>query len=190
MFWLKERNEIWILIDSPTSGKFYWRVVPDEYEDGMPESDPAIHPPAGRYQPVRGFGLAWRTIATLRDQLGWAVDQEVGFNTTLTYYPQGFFDPDCHWQPKSGIYELTDNQGVRYRFVGEGGEAMLVTSEKGHFSWDNLDLIPHCDLAAFDHAKQGASPAFHRCAQAGPLIFNELARRTIERDFQQRVPDT
>jgi hypothetical protein len=48
----------------------------------MPESDPAIDPPAGYYQPVRGFGLFWReayfgTIGfSAQERLGWATDEE------------------------------------------------------------------------------------------------------------------
>jgi hypothetical protein len=131
MFWLQTRNEIWVLINSPTTNQFYWRVLPNQWSDGIPELDPNLTPPAGRYQPVRGFGYAWRigsgSTDAQRPDLGWAIDEEAGFTATLVYYPQGFYSPDCTWQPKSGIYELKDNQGKVYRFVGEGGVAKLVT---------------------------------------------------------------
>lgn len=130
MFWLQIRNEIWVLIDSPNAGQFYWHSYPNEWIEGQPESDPAIDPPPGRYQPVRGFGVTWRTRSGVRDDLGWAVQEEVGFNTTLTYYPQGFYSPDCVWMPKSGIYELTDPRGLVFRFTGEGGVASIVTSNE------------------------------------------------------------
>ena len=132
MFWLQTRNEIWALIDSPTADQFYWRVLPNLWYQGTPEADPSLQPPAGMYQPVRGFGVAWRlgggaASLPLRDDLGWAVEEEAGFETTLTYYPQGFYSPDCTWEPKSGIYELNDARGLRYRFVGAGGVAYVVT---------------------------------------------------------------
>ncbi|MDY7041404.1 MAG: NBR1-Ig-like domain-containing protein [Chloroflexota bacterium] len=53
----------------------------DTWTEGEPESDPTIVPPAGLYQPVRGFGKIWRTNTAVRDRLGWATAPEQGFNT-------------------------------------------------------------------------------------------------------------
>ena len=134
MFWLQARNEIWTLIDSPTLNQFYWRVLPDLWSESQPESDPNLQPPADRWQPVRGFGAAWRlgggSHGPQRDDLGWAIDEELGFDATLIYYPQGFYSPDCTWLPKSGIYELRDARGMVYQFVGAGGIAKIVTSNE------------------------------------------------------------
>lgn len=44
----------------------------DTFVEGEPESDPTIVPPAGLYQPIRGFGKLWWTNASVRDRLGWA----------------------------------------------------------------------------------------------------------------------
>jgi hypothetical protein len=130
MFWLQTRNEIWVLITSPTPNQFYWRVLPNQWSEGMADSDPKLTPPPDRYQPVRGFGYAWRigsgSTNAQQPELGWATDEEAGFTVSLIYYPQGFFSPDCIWMPKSGIYELKDNRGKVYRFVGEGAVANLV----------------------------------------------------------------
>lgn len=130
MFWLKTRNEIWVLIESPTANQFYWRVLPNQWSEGLAELDPNLKPPPDRYQPVRGFGYAWRigsgSLGAQRSDLGWAIDEETGYQATLVYYPQGFYSPDCTWVPKSGIYELRDNRGNAYRFVGEGGVANLI----------------------------------------------------------------
>jgi hypothetical protein len=134
MFWLQDRNEIWTLIASPLTDQFYWRVLPNAWSEGQPESDPTVQPPADRLQPVRGFGVAWRigggSYGPQRPDLGWAVEEETGFDTTLIYYPQGYYSPDCTYIPKSGIYELTDEQGVIYQFVGAGGLARIVTSNE------------------------------------------------------------
>ncbi|MBN1287184.1 MAG: hypothetical protein JXB47_17430, partial [Anaerolineae bacterium] len=42
---------------SPTD--VYWHVI-DTWQEGQPESDPSLSPPAGLQQPIRGFGNAWR----------------------------------------------------------------------------------------------------------------------------------
>lgn len=131
MFWLQDRDEIWTLVASPLEHQFYWRILPNAWSEGRPESDPTLQPPAGRYQPVRGFGYAWRlgggSYGPQRADLGWAIDAEIGFDTTLIYYPQGFYSPDCTWMPSSGIYELADERGTAYQFVGAGGTARLLT---------------------------------------------------------------
>jgi hypothetical protein len=129
MFWLQTNNEIWVLLNSPTDKQFYWRVLPNLWVEGTPEiPDNGLTPSARRYVPVRGFGQAWFTGSKpLRDELGWATDEEAGFTTTLTYYPQGFYTPDCTWEPKSGLYELKDNRGQVFQFVGAGGIAKLMT---------------------------------------------------------------
>ncbi len=136
MFWLQARNEIWALLNSPTEKQFYWRTLPNLWVEGTPEI-PAngLTPPVKRYVPVRGFGQAWfagggLASQPLRDDLGWAIDEEAGFSTTLTYYPQGFYTPDCTWEPKSGIYELKDNHGQVFQFVGAGGIAKLMNNDQ------------------------------------------------------------
>ena len=43
----------------------------------MPEQDPQYGPPpAGYIQPRRGFGLVWEENETVRDRLGWGVNEE------------------------------------------------------------------------------------------------------------------
>jgi hypothetical protein len=136
MFWLDARNEIWALLNSPTEGQFYWRILPNLWVEGTPEvPDNTLSPPAGRLVPIRGFGQAWFTgggLASkpLRDDFGWAIDAETGFTTTLTYYPQGFYAPDCTWEPKSGLYELKDDHGQVFQFVGAGGIAKLMSNDQ------------------------------------------------------------
>jgi hypothetical protein len=54
---------------------------PDTWTESEPDRDPSIVPPAGLYQPIRGFGKLWRTNAAVRDRLGWATAPEQGFHT-------------------------------------------------------------------------------------------------------------
>jgi hypothetical protein len=53
----------------------------DAWTDAEPESDPALMPPEGLYQPTRGFGKLWRERPSVRDRLGWALAQEQGFDS-------------------------------------------------------------------------------------------------------------
>lgn len=71
MFW-RDTRQIIVLSDD----RNFWRV-PDTWDESQPASDPSLSPPEGASQPVRGFGLAWRSNDTFRNTLGWARGPEV-----------------------------------------------------------------------------------------------------------------
>ncbi len=73
MIWLAATNQIFILYaDDQHSPR--WDVAQNSWVEGMPEEDPSIEPPPGLYEPIRGFGRAWRGEGFIvpRDRLGWA----------------------------------------------------------------------------------------------------------------------
>lgn len=80
MLWTQWNDVIYIVYgDTVFSPR--WDARPNAWFNGMPESDPTLTPPSGFYQPVRGFGVAWRDEQApagvrARDRLGWASDQE------------------------------------------------------------------------------------------------------------------
>ena len=78
ILWTEADRTIYVLPDDMP-----WTTVEDLWQEGMPESDPSVVPPQGLLQPVRGFGLAWRTAevyvsrqTTIHDALGWATAPE------------------------------------------------------------------------------------------------------------------
>lgn len=79
MLWVGELDRIYVLYadDSPA-----WSAFVDEFDEGEPADDPTLTPPAGLYQPVRGFGRVWRSQPGVRDRLGWATAPEAGYVTT------------------------------------------------------------------------------------------------------------
>ncbi len=81
MLWNRAEDRIYVLFDD--EAYLDWKTFTDVWNEGDPESDPSIMPPAGLYQPVRGFGLVWREEAGVRDRLGWAVDTEAGYPTAI-----------------------------------------------------------------------------------------------------------
>ena len=57
-----------------------WQRFDDTWTSEQPETDPAIVPPQGLRQPVRGFGELWRNNTEVRERLGWALEPERGFD--------------------------------------------------------------------------------------------------------------
>jgi hypothetical protein len=70
MFW-RDTREIIITSDS---GDF-WRLA-DTWAEGQAIDDPSLSPPEGLAQPIRGFGLAWRSDPRFQEGLGWAQGPE------------------------------------------------------------------------------------------------------------------
>ena len=68
-------NEIVVLFDDDQHSP-RWAILVDDWAPGMPEEDPDIVAPPELYEPVRGFGHAWRERPGLRDRLGWAIEEE------------------------------------------------------------------------------------------------------------------
>lgn len=79
LLWRGDTKEIYALTSNGASGT--WAVYPDTWREGQPESDPALQPPKGRLQPVRGFGLVWRTqLGGPQAGIGWALEPEQGYS--------------------------------------------------------------------------------------------------------------
>jgi len=81
MLWVGAEDRIYVLFEDGVDPE--WYAFADEWDPGEPESDPGLVPPTGHYQPVRGFGLVWREQTGVRDRLGWAVEEEVGYETAV-----------------------------------------------------------------------------------------------------------
>ena len=80
MLWIGAQDRIIVLFDDKQFSPKY-SVFRDEWEEGQPDQDSTLQPPNGLEQPIRGFGLVWRTHSEVRDRLGWATQGEVGFDT-------------------------------------------------------------------------------------------------------------
>lgn len=79
MIWVSGQDQIYILFGDGASPA--WSSQANSWFAGQPETDPSLTPPAGLFQPVRGFGAAWRGSnapfgQTVRQRLGWATETE------------------------------------------------------------------------------------------------------------------
>jgi len=67
----------------------------DAWSPKEPDSDPSIVPPEGKFQPVRGFGKAWRTHSDVRQKLGWALSQEKAYGATFQFVSDFYGRSEC-----------------------------------------------------------------------------------------------
>lgn len=78
MIWLEATDSVYVFYRDQS-----WQRFDDDWSEDQLESDPAIVPPDGLYQPVRGFGKVWRENASVRQELGWALGPELGFDSMI-----------------------------------------------------------------------------------------------------------
>ncbi|MBN2306003.1 MAG: cache domain-containing protein, partial [Anaerolineae bacterium] len=86
LFWIMHSRQIWVMQaapDDPNGGD--WFCYNDTFIDGEMETDPALVPPEGMYQPRRGFGKLWRTNPDIKTGLGWGLTPEFDLTSSYTY---------------------------------------------------------------------------------------------------------
>jgi len=93
MFWRQSDRSVFVLSESAIrqgqTADLWWRFD-DTYQEGEPESDPNLAPPAGLLQPVRGFGKIWRNNAFIREAVGWAAGNEFGMVSRWQDFERGW----------------------------------------------------------------------------------------------------
>jgi len=78
MIWVEALDRIYVVFEDGASPA--WAQYPDNFSDGDAERDDALSPPEGLQQPIRGFGLVWRTNTRVQERLGWATSPEIAFD--------------------------------------------------------------------------------------------------------------
>jgi len=113
MIWLEGNRTIYVLY---AGGRY--ESYADDFHEGDPESDPSIVSPEGLLQPVRGFGLVWRTYPAVRDGLGWALAPEEGFQGwSQSYSGSGMHNSGTFLRFIDGSVVLLAHFGGTWRFV-------------------------------------------------------------------------
>lgn len=117
MIWLRGSRTIYVLFKDGSNPGFY--SIADPWYAGLPESDPAISPPLGAYQPTRGFGKVWRgetSIGDLRARLGWAVAPESFYSAIFQCDTAG--EEVCYLTGPDWIAALNWSKGIWSVWLG------------------------------------------------------------------------
>ncbi len=102
MIWVETQDRIYVVFEDGASPA--WAQYPDNFSDGDPERDDSLVPPEGLQQPIRGFGLVWRTNPRVQDRLGWATTPEVAFD--------GMFQADSSEPSVAAVYLRLRDGGI------------------------------------------------------------------------------
>jgi hypothetical protein len=102
MIWVGSQDRIYVIFEDDDSPG--WAQYPDNFEEGEPEYDESLVPPPGLIQPVRGFGLIWRSNSRVQDRLGWATTPEVPF--------EGMFQSDSIEPSVATLYLRMRDGGI------------------------------------------------------------------------------
>lgn len=78
MIWLETTDSVYVFYKDQR-----WQRFDDDWSEDQLENDPTIIPPEGLYQPIRGFGKVWREQADVRNELGWALGPELGYESKI-----------------------------------------------------------------------------------------------------------
>ncbi|MFO7323475.1 MAG: hypothetical protein DIU68_017225 [Chloroflexota bacterium] len=110
MLYFADTGEIWVL----TNADNRVRVYRDAFVEGMPEPE-ISNIPENRFAARRGFGIVWRQLGGPESPLGWALAEEIGFDSarqpagrvSFTTYIQG---------PGDTVYAVTQVPGMAEGF--------------------------------------------------------------------------
>ena len=118
MLWTQSDVRLYILYGDGAAPA--WHGLANAWFEGQPRDDPALEPPAGYFQPIRGFGLAWRSgpltgSLTPRDRLGWGTEPEFVIAAGQVQCAEPPNAERCYFTgPEGRIYAL-DPQGAAWR---------------------------------------------------------------------------
>ena len=110
-----QKDTIFVIYNNGT-----WETYPDDFQQGDPDTDPSMVPPANRVQPAGAIGKMWREHSAVRSALGWAYGPELPF-TGRYQNPQGDTHNIYVDHGKGLVLKLTTvDQGPRtWKVVGD-----------------------------------------------------------------------
>lgn len=129
---------------------YFWE---DMYA-GLPDNPVTEPTPAGRIKPINGFGRVWGNFPDVRESLGWAIEEEVGYTLNLTRYTH----PHPHGSVTDLIFNLPD--GSRIAFMSDGTWRYLENTTTP----DNENCI--CSLP-----HQTVMPAAYQAFENGFMLY-------------------
>jgi serine/threonine protein kinase len=117
MFWRQDNDYAYVVYEKGGLSGSYQAFV-DLWSEGDPEFSCAATPPAGKVQPVRGFGAVWCMLGGPGAATGWGLAEETGFgpgygDPMVQDFERGFILRDSDGTTKGLVY-IFFNDGMRF----------------------------------------------------------------------------
>ena len=84
MLWREDQRMIYVIASDGT-----WRKTIDNWTTSMSEASCPDVPPAGKFQPIRGFGLIWCNTPGMKSLVGWGLEAEHGITGQYQIFQGG-----------------------------------------------------------------------------------------------------
>lgn len=105
MLWVEATNSIYVLWGNGIEGHYSGnKIFTDTWTENEAPANLDLNPPEGYQVPIRGFGKVWAEDRCSRENLGWAVTQERGF--------EGIYQRSQIEQNTYKIYLRTDSDEI------------------------------------------------------------------------------
>ena len=126
MVWIQAQDAIYVMFGDQQQPR--WRVIRDEFDEGMAEDDPTFGDPPTEFtwRPRRGFGVLWRNDPAIRERIGWAVEEwEQPFSVQTQMAADGTLFIS---EPTGGVFAVLPN-GIDWARYGSytGFDAIIPT---------------------------------------------------------------
>jgi LysM repeat protein len=128
MVWMSDSSNIFAFYgntpnDGPFGGAGSYAIFPSTSYGSLP-ANPATEPtPAARFHPMMGFGKVWYNFPTTRSRLGWALQFETGYVTTLTYNTVGLVSLTL---PDGRVVSFSSSSWNTPRIAGGSTDTMVT----------------------------------------------------------------
>ncbi len=111
MYWVSQRggNSMVVVLFYEPDSTISVQIFEDLWRQGDPETG-GLQPPAGKFEPRRGFGKVWREQPGVRDRLGWALETERIDTASFQGFQQGAL---LFVQSENLVWELLNNGDAR-----------------------------------------------------------------------------
>ena len=117
MYWWQNSDRIYVYYGG-SSGSWQRFANPNDPSYNEPRETDV---PAGKIEPVRGFGTIWHTIAGVRDALGWGNSPEYPITGVVQVFPNGMMVYSPPLEGRSARIWVMYNDGSWVRYVDPNG---------------------------------------------------------------------
>lgn len=115
MFWSEIGNFYLVTLGDNTGAWHFFEGNASIWQDGMPQYSCNLATPPGYFHPIRGFGGLWCGREDIREQIGWGLKKEEGFQDMFQTFERGIIFRDSDGASRGLAYVMFQDNGAFIR---------------------------------------------------------------------------